>query len=228
VSATTIETGSATIDTGSKRVLDPIERSSEVLFGLIMVLSFTCTISVVNAGEEDVREVVIGALGCNLAWGLVDAIMYLMAILLERGRGLVIAREIRKTSDPERGRQLLARVLPEPFDQLFDDLALERARANLVALPALSRGAHLKRRDWLGGLAVFLLVFLSTLPVVVPFLFVEPLPRAMRVSNSVALAMLFVAGIGLGRWSGLGPWRTGFVMVVLGLVLVGITIALGG
>jgi VIT1/CCC1 family predicted Fe2+/Mn2+ transporter len=218
----------ATIPSGSKRVLDPIERSSEVLFGLIMVLSFTCTISVVNAGVEDVRGVVIGAVGCNLAWGLDDAIMYLMAIQLERGRGLLIAREIRKTTDPVRGRQILERALPEPFDRLFDGPALEEARAKLVALPALPKGAHLKRRDWLGGLAVFLLVFLSTLPVVVPFLFVEPLPRAMRVSNGVAIGMLFVAGIGLGRWSGLGPWRTGFVMVALGLVLVGITIALGG
>lgn len=217
-----------TVDSGSKRVLDPIERSSEVLFGLIMVLSFTCTISVVNAGEEDVREVVIGAIGCNLAWGIVDAIMYLMAILLERGRGLLVAREIRRTVDPVRGRQILERALPEPFDRLFDGVALEEARAKLVALPDLPRGAHLKRRDWLGGLAVFLLVFLSTLPVVVPFVFVEPLTRAMRVSNAVAIVMLLVAGIGLGRWSGLGPWRTGFVMVGLGLLLVGVTILLGG
>jgi VIT1/CCC1 family predicted Fe2+/Mn2+ transporter len=217
-----------TADSGSKRVLDPIERSSEILFGLIMVLSFTCTISVVNAGKEDVREVVIGAIGCNLAWGIVDAIMYLMAVLFERGRGRLIARQIQKTADPEKGRQLLARYLPQPLDQLFDGPALEQARAKIIALPELPRGAHLKRDDWMGGLAVFLLVFLSTLPVVVPFLFAEPLQRAMRFSNGVALAMLFLAGVGLGRWSGLGPWRTGFVMVALGLVLVGITIALGG
>ena len=52
-----------------KRELDPMERVSEILFGLIMVLTFTCSFSVLRAGREDVREMFIGALGCNLAWG---------------------------------------------------------------------------------------------------------------------------------------------------------------
>jgi len=67
-----------------ERVLDPVERLSEVLFGLIMVLSFTCSMSAATAGHEEVRTVVIGAIGCNIAWGLVDAVMYLLAILFER------------------------------------------------------------------------------------------------------------------------------------------------
>ena len=53
----------------SKRVLDPIDRVSEVLFGLIMVLTFTGSLSVAEAGRDDVRAMLIGALGCNLAWG---------------------------------------------------------------------------------------------------------------------------------------------------------------
>jgi VIT1/CCC1 family predicted Fe2+/Mn2+ transporter len=217
-----------TIEAGSKRVLDPLERSSETLFGLIMVLSFTCTISIVNAGEEDVREVVIGALGCNLAWGIVDAIMYLMAILFERGRGLKIARAVRAAPDPERGRELLSQVLPEPLDRFFDGPALEHARAKLVALPSLPKGPHLKGRDWLGALAVFLVVFVSTLPVVAPFVLFEPLHRSMRISNGVAIAMLFVAGSVVGRYTGLGRVRTGLAMVAIGLMLLAITIALGG
>jgi VIT1/CCC1 family predicted Fe2+/Mn2+ transporter len=64
--------------------------------------------------------------------------------------------------------------------------------------------------------------------VVVPFLFVSPLHLAMRVSNAVAIVMLYVTGHTLGRHAGLGKVRTGLVMVVIGLVLVGVTIALGG
>jgi VIT1/CCC1 family predicted Fe2+/Mn2+ transporter len=216
------------IDSGSKRVLDPIERSSEILFGLIMVLSFTCTISVINAGEGEVRDVVIGALGCNLAWGIVDAIMYLMGILFERGRGLSIAHAVRATPDPERGRELMSQVLPEPLDQLFDGPALEHARAKLVALPSLPKGPHLKGRDWLGAAGVFLLVFITTFPVVVPFMLFEPLHRSMRISNGVAIAMLFVAGCVVGRYAGIGRVRTGLAMVAIGLMLLAITIALGG
>src|SRR5262245_28378312 len=62
----------------SKRPLEPIDRISEVLFGLIMVLTFTGSLSVAEAGHEDIRTMLIGALGCNLAWGVIDGILYLM------------------------------------------------------------------------------------------------------------------------------------------------------
>ena len=70
-----------------KRWLDPMDRSMEALFGLIMVLTFTGSLSVWTAGRQDVRDMLIGALGCNLAWGVIDACFYLMGILAERGRG---------------------------------------------------------------------------------------------------------------------------------------------
>ena len=210
------------------RVLDPVERLSEVLFGLIMVLTFTCTISAATAGREEVRTVVLGAVGCNLAWGIVDAVMYLLTLLVERGRGLAIARAVRSTRDTAHGRRLVAEILPDPLGELFEEAALERARAKLVALPVLRERPHLGGRDWRGALGVFLLVFLSTFPVVVPFLFFSPLHRAMRISNGVAIAMLYVAGHLLGRYAGLRPMSMGLAMVAIGIVLVGLTIALGG
>ena len=82
-----------------KRVLDPIERLSEVLFGLIMVLTFTGSLSVVGAGREDVRTMLVGALGCNLAWGIIDAVFYLMASLAEKERGFATFRAVRETGD---------------------------------------------------------------------------------------------------------------------------------
>ena len=53
----------------SKRVLDPMERISETLFGLIMALNFTRTLDVATADSIKVQTMLIGALGCNLAWG---------------------------------------------------------------------------------------------------------------------------------------------------------------
>jgi len=198
-----------------ERVLDPVERSSEVLFGLIMVLSFTGSISVASAGREEVRELLIGALTCNVAWGIIDAVMYLIMIVVERGRSLAIGRAVRESQ-------------PEPLDELFDDEALERARAKLVALPSLPGRPSLAGRDLQGALGVFLLVFLSTLPVVLPFVFVHELQPALRLSNGVALLMLFGAGHMLGRHGGLRPVRTGLSMMAIGAALVGLTIALGG
>ena len=73
-------------------VLEPVERLSEVLFGLIMVLTFTGSLSVAEAGREDVRTMLAGALGCNLAWGMIDAVFYLMGCLAETGRGVMTFR----------------------------------------------------------------------------------------------------------------------------------------
>ena len=55
------------------RQLDPIERSSEVLFGLIMVLTFTGSLRITGADRDSVRTMLVAALGCNLAWGMIDA-----------------------------------------------------------------------------------------------------------------------------------------------------------
>lgn len=73
--------------TKTKRVLDPIDRVSEIIFGLLMALSFTGSLSVAT-GHEEIRTVLAAALGCNIAWGLVDAVMYLVGTATERARDL--------------------------------------------------------------------------------------------------------------------------------------------
>src|SRR5436305_15085333 len=92
----------------SKRVLEPIDRISEVLFGLIMVLTFTGSLSIAEAGRDDIRAMLIGALGCNIAWGIIDGVLYLMACLADRSHDLKTYRAVRQASDPARAQQLLA------------------------------------------------------------------------------------------------------------------------
>ena len=67
------------------RILEPVERLSEILFGLIMALTITCAVSVATADRVQINHMVIAALGCSFAWGIIDAGMYLMAGLGERG-----------------------------------------------------------------------------------------------------------------------------------------------
>ena len=75
---------------------------------------------------------------------------------------------------------------------------------------------------------MLLLVSLCTFPVVLPFLFMHDAVTALRVSNVIAIVMLFLVGKAFARGAGLREWPTGLAMVVLGVVLVGLTIALGG
>ena len=82
-------------------VLNPVDRIAEVLFGLIMVLSFTGAISASTDAREDVRELLWAALGCNIAWGLVDAIMYLMNVAIERGHSITVIKKIHESKSPD-------------------------------------------------------------------------------------------------------------------------------
>jgi hypothetical protein len=210
------------------RVLEPIERVQEVLFGLIMVLTFTGSLSVAEAGREDVRTMLIGALGCNVAWGLIDAVFYLMGCLADSGRRHASFRAAREAADPVEGRRLVAEALPPVVAQVLEPAELEAIRTRLLKLPALGGPPRLSGQEWLGAAAVFLLVFLSTFPVALPFLFMHDARPALRVSNAVAIALLFVAGFAFGRIIHRRPLLIGISMVALGASLVAITMALGG
>lgn len=211
-----------------KRVLDPIDRVSEVLFGLIMVLTFTGSLSIAEAGRGDVREMLVGALGCNVAWGLIDGLFYLMGCLAESGRRLATLRAVRDASEPKAVRSVLADALPPAVAGVLRPDELDTLSRRLKELPEPAGRPRLTSSEWLGSVAVFLLVFLSTLPPTLPFLFVSDLHLAMRISNGIAVALLYAAGHAFGKMTGRRPIPTGLAMVVLGSLLVALTIALGG
>ena len=212
----------------SSRVLNPIERWSEVLFGLIMTLSFTGTLSVVSGGREEVITMLVSVLGCNLAWGIIDAVLYVLGSLSERGRNLVLYKAIRKAATTEAARAVIAGALPPVVASVLQPAELESLRERLSTLPEPPGQTSITKEEIKGAFGVFLLVFLSCVPVIIPFLLIQDPWPALRVSNGVAIVMLFLGGTMLARYAGFRRFRTGLVMVLLGLAMVAITIALGG
>jgi VIT1/CCC1 family predicted Fe2+/Mn2+ transporter len=209
------------------RLLDTNERFSEVLFGLIMVLTFTGSLSVAEAGTTEVKTMLIGAIGCNVAWGLVDASMYLMAAYAEHNKNATAMRAVRESADPAAAHKQIADALPPIVASVMTKDDFESLRKRLTALdpPASPR---LGSRDLLGAAAVFCWVLAATFPVLVPFLVVGDARAALRLSNAVAIVMLFAAGYGLARPAGASPWKFGLSLVFIGALLVAITMALGG
>lgn len=209
-------------------VLNPIDRTSEVLFGLIMVLTFTGAISVATDGREEVKELLWAALGCNVAWGLVDAVMYWMNVLLERGRNVKIIDSMRQAKNADDSSKLLSEELPPVLGSLFTQEELKSISTRLTELPEPDRKDLLTVRDFYSGLQIFLLVFLCTLPVALPFALIQDVALAMRVSNGVALTLLFIGGYRLARYAGFRPFLTGLVYALIGVLLVALTMMLGG
>jgi hypothetical protein len=209
-------------------VLDPVDRVSEILFGLIMVIVATNTLSVINAGRTEVATMIIGALGCNLAWGVIDGGLYLIGCFDERARHLLTLRAVQQAGDAEAARQVILDALPSSLAKVVAPDELDAMRTRLLQLPAPPAHVHLTRDDILGGAAVCLLVFLSTLPVVVPFLVIGDPQLALRLSNGVAIAMLFACGYVHASSLGVRPWPLGLLMVLVGCLMVAVAMALGG
>jgi VIT family protein len=211
-----------------KRVLDPMERVSEVLFGLIMALTFTCTLGVATADSIKVHTMLIGVLGCNLAWGIIDAGVYLLARVNDQGRKILTLRAMRQTPDLENAKRIIAEALPPLLASVLLPEQLELMRQKVHQLCDPPERPRLTKRDWLGALGLCLLSFLSMFPIVIPFIFISDAKLALRVSNAVAIVMLFFCGYAFGYRSGLRPWATGLSIVAVGGALVGVAIALGG
>ena len=209
-------------------VLSTVERVSEMCFGLFMALTFVGAVSVATAGEPDPgRAVMAAALGCNLAWGLVDAVMYLVRTLTERGKRISVALAVRAAADPAAGVRILADSLPPHARGLLSDaeLAVVRGRVLAAELPERPR---LRKDDFVGAVGIFLIVVASTFPIALPLMVMDDLPLALLVSRLLTLVMLFGGGMALGRFAGFSGWMAGAAMTVLGVCLTVAIIALGG
>ena len=210
------------------RVLDPMERISETLFGLIMALTFICSLGIATAGNIKIQTILIGALGMNLAWGIVDGGLYLLARINEQGYKILTLRKVREALDPEAARRFIADALSPELGAILPPEQLELMRKKLQQLPEPSGHPRLTKDDWIGATGLCLLSFLSTFPVVIPFIILGDAKLALRVSYAVAIVMLFCCGCAFGYRSGLRPWVSGLSMVAFGSTLVGVAVALGG
>ena len=212
--------------------LDPGSHMGEALFGLIMTLTFTLGADLViqEEGREGTRQMLIGILGCNLAWGIIDGVLYVLGCAFERGRVQRIGYEVRKARNPDQARRLVAGELDELLAPLTDPQQRDALYSAIVQRvktePTLPE--PITREDLLGGLESGLLVFSCSIPAVLPFLVFDQPQVALRVSNTILLALMYYLGYRHARHTLARPWIAGFVFLLAGLFLVVLTIRLGG
>ena len=214
--------------TESKSLLNPLDRAAEILFGLIMALTFTCSIGIATKGNTQIRELLIGAIGCNMAWGLVDATMYLTGVLARRNRNKMMFDSIQSPLQIQEARQHISNALPPVLAAAIGTEELDQIRNQLIKSPNVIPRVRLTGKDLKKAFALFSLIFISTFPVVLPFVLIHDPKDALRVSNLVAIVMMFLCGWSVAKYVGFNKWLMSLAMVSIGILLVGVTIVLGG
>ena len=216
----------------TERHLDPASRLGEILFGLIMVLTVTLTASFTIAdGKKGVHQLLLAAIGSNVAWGIIDASMYIMNAMVVRRGKIRLVEAVQRASDPEAALVLSQnRVEPELQELIGPEKAEAFSRSvlkHIVGARIAKRGI-VTREDFYGALASFWLVFVSCLPAAIPFLIFSEPQVALRVSNFLLIAGLFYVGQKWAEYAGKNRLAVGLAMVAVGLALVGVAILLGG
>jgi len=207
-------------------VLDPVDRASESIFGVLMAVSIVGALSVTAGDAQEIRSTLFMALACNVAWGLTDAVMYLVTTAITKGRNFRLVRRLQQTTDRHEAHRLITDALPELVVSCARDQTIEALRKDLggLQLPRKALGS----RDVLAALCVFLIVVAATFPIVLPFLFTQDVMVAKRVSNGLAVAVLYGQGHVVGRYAGGTSWLYGVSFAGLGAALVAVIMALGG
>jgi len=210
------------------RGLDVVERIDEVIYGLIAALTFTCSISIANSGKEEVPSILWTAVGCNFAWGMIDALIIIFSTLMYRGDALHTLHAIREASTDAEAEEVMKSTMPPLAGQLLKGEHFKHLRDEISKLPMPPKKVFVTWNDIKAGITAFILVFTATIPVVAPFLFITTPHLAVRASNWTALLLIFITGYYFGKKTGFNPWRTAFILMFIGGAIVIATIYLGG
>jgi VIT1/CCC1 family predicted Fe2+/Mn2+ transporter len=216
------------------------DRLAEILCGLIMVLTFTLAAGLTVAeGPDAAFTLLIAAIGCNVAWGIIDGVLYVLTAMSGRSKRVRLIRAVQDAVDetsaiavirPEVEERLQTLATPQARDALCRDI-LTQMRIDAAAAHAVTqaRARTVTADDLAGAVAIFWLEVVACVPAIVPFIL---LPHdhllALRLSNALLVITLFIVGRKWAHYVGLNHLLTGLLMAGIGIGMVGVAILLGG
>lgn len=218
-------------------LLDPIDRLAETIYSILVLLTFTLAFRIFHlapgetVSSDYVNELMVGAVLAILAWGVIDGIVYVLTEVFERGEKHRILRYIESADTPEEAIEAIA----DELDFILEPITGEAQRADLYTEiiehlhDSKPQPIRLKREDLTGGLASVLVAVLAVIPSLLPFVLLRSdQALAIRVSNIISFGVLFYAGYEWGKYTGTNSWKTGLLLVLVGVLLVAIAIPFGG
>lgn len=212
-----------------RKYVPPSDRFAEILCGLIMLLTFTLAGGVMEMSPD---ELVLGAVSCALAWGVIDGAIFMLNSLFQRGRQARLVSEVRAMD-----RDQAVALLRSWFDSTYEKIISQKMREEVyndifdVARNSQPLRPWFTRNEVYGGLGLLAIEAICSIPAILPLIILEDDMNALRISNLLLLATMAVIGYYWAGWSGWqGAMRfviAGFVLA-LGLLMVGVAILMGG
>jgi hypothetical protein len=205
--------------------------SSEPMFGVIMVVCFTSVLRAFpNLAETILGTILLSALFCCIAWGLVDGIFYAWEAHYELDKKRKLQDRVQVPADPKKGRELVEADLGDTVVDLMDEGDKEQIYQIVEKkVPGVELGRVSIKDDIITVLIAFGLVVGSSVIVMVPFLVFSPVMTALVISNITGILLLFF----------MGYWReedkrvtkkliTGGFTALVALIITIVTVVLGG
>jgi hypothetical protein len=220
-------------------LIDPIDWLSETTFSILIFLTFTLAYWMIGFSgvpketitPAEVNELLIGALGAVVAWGLIDGIMYALFAVFERGERHRLLDDVQAARTNDEALEIIA----DDMDYLLEPIVGEEDRQALYGnilvqlQKSTPRKVGLKREDLTVALAHVLVAILAVIPSTIPFVVLrDNVALALRISIILSFVMLFIAGFRWGSYTGASPWKTGLLLMSVAVALVVVALLLGG
>jgi hypothetical protein len=119
------------------RVLDPIDRLSETIFSVLILLTFTMAYRVFWLRSDPYEPVppdylvdlFLAALGATFAWGVIDGVIYALLAVFERGEKHRFLAGVQRAGTRDEGLGAVA----DEFDYMLEPITGEEQRRLLYA-----------------------------------------------------------------------------------------------
>ena len=205
----------------------------EMLCVVIMVLVMIGYLkwSLVQEGFNFQKVMLLVPLGCNAAWGIIDGIMYVLVNLRERGKKSKLLSLIKSAKDQD---EALA-IIKGEYDLAFIDLLNKDTQVNIyeellkrLTTESIEKPKGISKKDLRVILETFLIVSLTGVPLVIPFILSSDVWLAIRVSHIIGLVMLFCIGYWWAKLASRHKIRSALALTALGVLIVGMTELLHG
>ncbi len=222
-----------------ENLINPIDRLSETIFSILIMLFFTLVYRVnqypsfrfYENQETIISNMILGALITVITWGFFDGVMYALFSLLERSEKHRLLKGIQSAMDDASAVEVIADELDYILEPITEEAQRSSLYQNILGFLRTSKPQiiNFKREDFTAILGHVLVAVIAIIPSMIPLVvFRQNAELAIRSSNIVSFAVLFLSGFQWGKYTGVAPWKTGILITAVGVLTVVIGILLGG